>query len=282
MYVILTVNCQYVTQPWILLCLPISFVKHNLHWSPCLMPHSHEDFRLLSTVSWQLVFELLVLFFSKCFHNGFLPIKKNICYAQNVEIWTYNVECHDLISACNVWCHVSREDVKPPLLEKVNKIGLTVVLLKVYQSVVTHRMHLQHHMLSNVSKFWHWVCNNSYLVIGRNHCIRIMNRELHRHICLYNRYIYISITVDYPWLSLHQITTDVHNIDNYCRMLNFRKRFITWCFSRLLGVAISLVLYSGESQSIWWSQLGETIVMQVSIGEIRLTWAIVEPDSAII
>ena len=36
-----------------------------------------------------------LFFFSKCFRDGFLPIK-NIYHAQNVEIWRRNVECHDL------------------------------------------------------------------------------------------------------------------------------------------------------------------------------------------
>ena len=43
----------------------------------------------------------VILFFSKCFRDVFMPIKNNY-HAQNVKIWRTNVECHDLISASNV------------------------------------------------------------------------------------------------------------------------------------------------------------------------------------
>ena len=39
--------------------------------------------------------QMLILFSSKCFRDGFSPVK-NYHHAQNVEIWRRNVECHDL------------------------------------------------------------------------------------------------------------------------------------------------------------------------------------------
>ena len=37
---------------------------------------------------------LLLLFFSKCFRDGFLPIQNY--HPQNIEIWRRNLESHDL------------------------------------------------------------------------------------------------------------------------------------------------------------------------------------------
>ena len=48
------------------------------------------------------IFKIHVLFFSNCFHDGFLPIKLINYHTQNVEMWRCNIECHDLISACDV------------------------------------------------------------------------------------------------------------------------------------------------------------------------------------
>ena len=39
---------------------------------------------------------IVILFFSKCFRDGFLPNKKINYQAQHVVIWRCNVECHDL------------------------------------------------------------------------------------------------------------------------------------------------------------------------------------------
>ena len=85
----------------------------------------------------------MILVFSKCFHNVFFflflffsPITNNY-HAQSVEIWRHNAECDDLISMCNVWCHTSDADVKAAIVETVNKLSLSLVLLNIYQSVVT-------------------------------------------------------------------------------------------------------------------------------------------------
>ena len=56
----------------------------------------------------------VILFFSKCIRHVFMPIRNNY-HAQNIEIWRPNIESHDLISACNVWWHVSPTDVKTTL-----------------------------------------------------------------------------------------------------------------------------------------------------------------------
>ena len=96
---------------------------------------------------WHKTGQYTKLVFSKCFRDGFfLPIKITY-HVQNAEIWRRNLECADLISAYVVWCHTSRADVKTlapkrPLLKNVKKkkISLSLVLLNVYQSVVTLRI----------------------------------------------------------------------------------------------------------------------------------------------
>ena len=50
------------------------------------------------------------------------------------------MQCDALIFAYDVRCDTSRADCKRPLFKKVNKIRLSLVILNVYQSALTHRM----------------------------------------------------------------------------------------------------------------------------------------------
>ena len=93
--------------------------------------------------------------FLRCFFAN----NKFKCHVQNVDIWRLNVECADLISACDIWCHMLRANIKSLLLENVNKISLSLILSNYILLNFNHffiylvAVHLSIHTFTNLAAF---------------------------------------------------------------------------------------------------------------------------------
>ena len=75
---------------------------------------------------------------------GFLPIKKNNYYAQNIEIWRRNVECHDLTFCVQrVMLRVTRERTRA-FVWKSKQNQCDNEFLNAYQLAMTRRMDHNH------------------------------------------------------------------------------------------------------------------------------------------
>ena len=70
------------------------------------------------------------------FWGGFANKKINLSRSDH-PIWKRGLECDELISACDAWCHTACIDLKMPIVGKCNKISLSLVPSSVYQTVVT-------------------------------------------------------------------------------------------------------------------------------------------------